>query len=311
MTARYSLGGSTPGNFNDQVAVSSVSETGMIGSSVIDFNLSGGNKGLWYPARSNVSTNRTISVLFRGRITDLASYNSMWGIVGPFAMNTNSLIQYHTNANALQTSCYNYIGTQGVNSSIGDALSSTTYYDWVVTWDGTTSANSFKLYRDGSSIGTVTPTQAWANPLDTKLLSHISLGNLSGLAYSKFKLEEFVIWDYVIDPTSVALTSGTGSLNGASRTAFVDVTSLDGASYSDPGIANVKTGTSYTYNGSSLTGTYTGSDRWSDPGVAYVSNGVQYKADSTTNNKTGTYNPAADVWANSKALTVAKFLGLK
>lgn len=57
---------------------------------------------------------------------------------------------------------------------------------------------------------------------------------------------------------------------------------------SDPGIANVKTGTTYGFGGSSLTGTYDGSDRWTDPGFANVLSGVQYKANSTTNNRTGT-----------------------
>lgn len=41
--------------------------------------------------------------------------------------------------------------------------------------------------------------------------------------------------------------------------------------------------------------TYNGSDRWSDPGEVYVNAGVQYKANSTTNNKTGTSTVAADV----------------
>lgn len=82
----------------------------------------------------------------------------------------------------------------------------------------------------------------------------------------------------------------------------------------DPGVGNVRLSTAYTINGVaktgtvtvptaantktgvavdvSDTGTYTGSDRWSDPAIANVSVGVQYKADSTTNNRTGTLQTA-------------------
>ncbi len=80
----------------------------------------------------------------------------------------------------------------------------------------------------------------------------------------------------------------------------------------DPGIANVRDATAYSINGvsktgnlvvpiagsvktgvtydtlSSVTGTYTGSDRWSDPGEANVRLATAYQADSLTNNKTGT-----------------------
>jgi hypothetical protein len=54
-----------------------------------------------------------------------------------------------------------------------------------------------------------------------------------------------------------------------------------------PTTGNVKTGITY---GASLgqTGTYDGSDRWTDPGVANVLAGVDYKANSTSNNRTGT-----------------------
>lgn len=57
---------------------------------------------------------------------------------------------------------------------------------------------------------------------------------------------------------------------------------------SDPGIASVKTGTAYIIDGTDFTGTYTGSDRWSDPGTSHVESGISYKANSLTNNKTGT-----------------------
>ena len=85
------------------------------------------------------------------------------------------------------------------------------------------------------------------------------------------------------------------------------------AGYTDPGVANVRAGTTYNFanpgapnrtgtmdlpaasnvhvgvqfDGASKTGSYDGSDRWSDPGVDNVYLGVQYKANSPTNNRTG------------------------
>ena len=63
---------------------------------------------------------------------------------------------------------------------------------------------------------------------------------------------------------------------------------IQGAGYTDPGIASVKTGVGYSFAGSALTGTYDGSDRWTDPGEANVRLSTAYKANSTSNNKTGT-----------------------
>lgn len=52
-----------------------------------------------------------------------------------------------------------------------------------------------------------------------------------------------------------------------------------------------KTGTAFGAAGA-LTGTYAGLDRNSDPGESNVKLGVTYKSDSTSDNKTGTYDPS-------------------
>lgn len=57
-----------------------------------------------------------------------------------------------------------------------------------------------------------------------------------------------------------------------------------------PSLANTKVGVA----GDGGTGTYDGSDRWSDPGSTNVKTGVAYKANSLTNNETGSYAPVAD-----------------
>ncbi len=52
---------------------------------------------------------------------------------------------------------------------------------------------------------------------------------------------------------------------------------------------NVKTAITFGA-GLASTGTYDGSDRWTDPGVSHVEAGEVYKANSTSNNRTGTLN---------------------
>jgi hypothetical protein len=92
-----------------------------------------------------------------------------------------------------------------------------------------------------------------------------------------------------------------------------------------PSEANTKTGVSF--DNSTKTGTYDGSDRWTDLAAVEVLSGLAYKANSTTNNRTGSLlGGGSSVWdANltshttagtfgafvQKLLTVAKFLGLK
>ncbi|OPZ92910.1 MAG: hypothetical protein BWY72_02497 [Bacteroidetes bacterium ADurb.Bin416] len=96
----------------------------------------------------------------------------------------------------------------------------------------------------------------------------------------------------------VAGDGGTGTYDGSDR-------------WTDPGEGNVRLSTAYKANSTSNNktgtvvvptagntkigastdvsgiGTYDGSDRWSDPGVSNVKNGTTYKANSTSDNRTG------------------------
>jgi hypothetical protein len=123
----------------------------------------------------------------------------------------------------------------------------------------------------------------------------------------------------------------TGSYDGSDR-------------WTDPGIANVRSGVQYKANSTSnnrtgdvtipaasqvkigiqydtlnsVTGTYDGSDRWTDPGESVVLENIQYKANSLTNNKTGTLDlssvataTAAAVWnTDLSSYTTANTAGL-
>jgi hypothetical protein len=116
-----------------------------------------------------------------------------------------------------------------VNTAATWSATAGTVVDLVVTWDGTTDADKIIFYLDGSSVETETAAGISTYPnFPDGILSELITGfnhpnNIGG----DFDMNEFVIWDSVIDPTSVLLTSGTGSLEGSDRTAFVDVAADD------------------------------------------------------------------------------------
>lgn len=243
---------------------------------------------LVYPVRG-LTTARTISVLMRVKLSSAGLFG-LFEKSGGGSYHTNRLSLFMatndwrvtaTNANA-QTSPFN---NQTIQTS---APTTGQYLDIVWTWDGTNGTNAFKLWVDGSNVASLTAGGSLASTLDASLTDFISLGGVTGVDGTLWKFNECVVWDEVINPASVALVGGTGQLDGSTRTAFVDVASLDGSLYTDPGEANVKTGQGYTFAGASKTGTYDGSDRWSDPGVANVRAGTAYKANSSSNNRTGT-----------------------
>lgn len=396
--ARLSYGGKTPGMVLQSSAANPPiyeADAGAIGGNRINMDRSAAiaRAIVWNAHQLQaVSTSRAISVLIRCKLGVNSSTLGIWHRDSGGGLNwgANRLGIQVTSANNWVVYANNEYGQTAINgTSFGTQnVGTSNWVDLLFTWDGTTSANAAKFYIDATLLGQATATGALNSTFDWRVCPSIWLGGGYGCNNARMYVNEMVVWDSVIsDPTSVTLTSGTGSLNGNSRTAFVDVTALDGLSYSfptaaqiktgvsytnagtagtgtydgsdrwsDPGITNVRSGTAYKANSTinnmtgtcavptaaqtktgvsvdATTGTYTGSDRWSDPGVSYVANGRQYQADSLTNNRTGTYNPApsaadiADaVWDEAtsghttagtfglliqKLLTVAKFLGLK
>lgn len=305
--ARYSSSGKTPGLIAPIAAnipvIAASAISGVIGGSVLDFDksIALASRYAEYVGRNNTPT-KAFSVLIR------LAYGSAPGLFGIWSFGSGvqglfNRVMLYNNGTTLNFRYYDYAQTLQINLSGSWTATLDTIYDIFVSWDGTTAANAAKVYVDNVLI--VQGTASAARPTDdrNKIIS-IEVGCTSfDVASTRIKVNEFVIWDTVESSGSVTLSdSSSGALNGASRTLFVNAASFDGTSNSDPGIANVKTGTAYTIAGSALTGTYTGSDRWTDPLEANVAHGVVYKADSTTNNKTGTYDPNAEVLAKIASL---------
>jgi hypothetical protein len=166
------------------------------------------------------------------------------------------------------------------------AFVANTRYDLVVTVTGDTTASGVKTYFDAVLKTSNTAAQAWGAgaAYDNKRFDSIILGAANNLKTTQVYVQDVNIWNEIIDPTAVTLTTGSGSLNGNSRTAFVDSSAFEGGSYTQLSEANVANGVPFTYNGTAYTGSL------SFPSVSDI---------------------ATAVWNHAKALTIGKFLGLK
>jgi hypothetical protein len=291
--ARYGGGGITGVSLSNTTAISSASDGGALSGYLTDLTATGGAHAIVFPGRDNTPASRSQSYLIRVKInyTGSPAANRCLFSLGYGGSTLGPVFQmWHTSTGNLVAYCKNEVNQIALSSTSFGAWSPTsgTYYDIVFKWDGTTTANAAKVYIDNSLLGQATASFALTASWTSLYYNVIVLGYTPSVNTSAYYLDEFVIWDGDQDTSATTLVSGSGALNGASRTSLVDAAAFDGSSYTDPGEASVKTGTAYTYNGSAKTGTYTGSDRWTDPGIANVRTGTAYKADSTTNNRTGT-----------------------
>lgn len=330
LTARYAPGGGAPGQVGT-VSLVTTSGTGIIGSGYIDMSASYGSKGLYWPAgNGNFPTSNKVSMLFRVAIIGSNTLSNSLGGLG-FVQQIGTLMAGFQ-SNTL------YLDAEGLTGGdiglLNNAFTPTLgrFYDVVYTFDmtSTSNPNAIQIYVDGVLLNWNNITApAWGAGPRTNLNAYtINLGMCPAFINTRLQVNEFVIWDGIIDPTSGGL-----NLNGQSRSSFVACSSFDGTVNVDPGQANVRNGQAYTIAGvaktgtlavptasqvlsgvavdagtgnvqlpaasdvkvgttfgasGGSTGTYDGSDRWSDPGQANVWWSVPYKANSLTPNKVGT-----------------------
>lgn len=294
-----------------------------IGGSRLTFDTAQNDiRGWVWPGFSNASLTGKYSVLIRVKFPavpsgTLANNTFLFAISGFVGLGANQVAGVGLSLNTdstLRVHLWDYRGQQiFANSSFGSWSPSTgVWYDVVLTWDGSTSANKVKCYIDGVSLGTKTATSTAADANGNFMQAIIGLGYsiVSGYRGDSY-VNEFVIWDDEIDPTSGGL-----NLSGASRSSFVSTSGLvlDPNTSTDPGVANVlSTAGAYTINGvsktptyvavgasnvktgvtfgagSASTGSYDGSDRWTCPSAGDLrSTASALKCNSTSTNLTGT-----------------------
>lgn len=133
--------------------------------------------------------------------------------------------QVYQNASAYQLLMFNDAGTTIRNASTTVDPSVNQWDDMVVTWDGTTGANALKFYINNVVVNATASAAA-----GTVNHQAISIGTItSGVPNARYLFNEMVVWNEVIDPGTVTLTTGSGALDGPTRTAFVNVALYNGA----------------------------------------------------------------------------------
>lgn len=266
------------------VVVTGLSHASVFGGSAIDCEASANFRYLSYPGHRNVGTAAagamTVIVRFVPNFTGAPPSNQ-----GLISFDTGvrdfyaSYFQLILNTSGQLTMYFAKGDASGLHVNSNTTATKTDWvagqaYDICFSWDGTTGAGKMKFSIQGVAFDTMTPLVATSfQPLHIRALQ---LGYTDDANRVTGKYNEVLIFDSAENHVYTA------------RTDFYTTTAFDELSNVDPGIASVKTGTGYTIAGVALTGTYTGSDRWTDPGIANVRSGTAYKADSTSNNRTGT-----------------------
>lgn len=293
LNARSGLSGNnayswTPNGPTAPLTLSTTGFTGEIGASSINVNVANGNGRIGWPGYNNIASpsqwiaNPGISVL--SRVAFPITNTGNWGIfcLGPWGLSGPGNVILFLTGGQLEIIQAGFNTTNGVVFNAPASLSINTFYDIVWTWDGTTGANAFKLYINNVLFAQMASSQAWATIAQP--WPAISMGGVGGVGSGTY-VNEFVIWNGVINPASVLLDSGLGALSGNTRTSPVTCSVFDGSVYTDPGIAQVTNGTAYTFAGVAKTGTFT-CPTSTDPGQNNVLNGVGYIISGVS--KTGT-----------------------
>ena len=263
LNAFYSRQGKEPGIFKKSTdadpAPTSYGDASVFGGQAIDFsNASTYPKGLIYPGFRNFSMNQAWTI--RMRIVPF------WTGLPPA---TQALFTFARNVDIggtyPQFYCYlradgqidifcatNLDGGSGYfAATIPDTVSCTSgvAFEIQISWTGLTGggANTVKYSRDGANaLNVAAPSTAW-NADNWKWISAFKLGyapGVMGTDCTKFALNELLIFDTAEPQTYTARTAFDSS-----RTAY------DALDNSDPGVANVRSGTVYTFGGDSKTGT--------------------------------------------------------
>lgn len=224
----YYSGESSSGYWTGNSQPTSGADVGALSGGLINLT-NAANQCLLYEARNNCPDGRPMSGLLRVKMpyTGAPSATSYgFFVLGPQSSTLLNLTMHHMVTTG-QLRMHGRVQNTSIilnEQSFGTWTDNETgtYYDIVWTWDGTTTANAFKVYIDAELLGQATATTALPTTFMGKDWKLISLGTGSRQAISNYYLDEFVLWNTVIDPTAVVLADGTtGSLNGASRTSLV------------------------------------------------------------------------------------------
>ena len=234
LNARYAPEGATAETVGSGThAVVNSNQAGINGSTSIDMSgASATERPLLYLGGDNLPAGRAFSILMRLYFDDVATSQGLLTLGFGGRIEQFGIFLYFHSTNQIRFECNDESGNNFLNTGTTSFATISTWHDVVITFTGDTTANGNKIYLDGvlddQATSTVTmPADMSAYRASTGPIK-MGYGGNDTYDLSRYHLDELVIWDSVIDPTSVTLTSGLGSLNGASRTAYVDVAAQDG-----------------------------------------------------------------------------------
>ena len=294
VNARYSSSGANPGYSKflggTDPAPAAFGHASVFGGQAIRLNAAtyNGTKILQYVGRNNFSANQAFTILFRwvpdftGAPSQLVGFFELLGggntgTPGIQAYWSNSDNAFHVGVvNSQGQTCFNLTSAAHTSFTQGQAQ------EFMISWDGTTSANAVKFSIDGVESATATASNPWISGTNLTL-NAMGFGgqrNTFDNIGSPYAVNEIVIYDTAENHVYSA------------RTDFITVSAFDGQSNSGISDSVVKTGTAYVVAGVASTGTYDGSDRWTCPIAGNLIQGApDLKCNSTSTNLVGTYVP--------------------
>lgn len=270
------------------VAVANTDTTSINGSTSIDLGVSGyGNHAVVYDGKRNIGAAgaRDFSGNIRVKLGQLAATQNIfsWGSMRS-TIGFNSLQLYVDTTNIMRL--YMSDGTGNLifdNQSIAALnITTTTWYDFAYTWDNTN--RRITIYQDGVTLSSQVSAMRYFGFQDNFTITSIAeimLGVTRAGIACNIRIDEIVLWDTLKSGASIA-----AFFTGAARSSYYSFVSTT-SQYTDPGASNVLSGTGYTFDGVSYTGTYH-NPLYTDPGVANVLSGTSYIFNDTT--LTGTYH---------------------
>jgi len=259
-TPRFSNSGSQHQIYNvDSAPAPSITvDATVLGGSKLDFNSEASGNSIAWPGWKNFSTKKAFSILMRYQVNFTGTPPQTRGMLLMDTFFQFKEFQFAIDSNGKFRPLIPKAGTgNNFNSPVGTFVNSFTSgdeVDIVIATDGL-SGNDLEFWSDGVQRDTF----AW--PADNDLnktegyFPSIQFGTERSSQRGLGDLVEVVIWDEKIDPTNIPLVGGSGSLNGESRTAFVDAAAFGALSFTNLDVSDVRSGLAYTAAGIGKTGT--------------------------------------------------------
>ncbi len=272
----YQSTGSSVGFPSDSAAVTSAADGGALSGNSI--NMSGtANESVIFTGVGNAGANRARSMLFRYKpnYTGTPAANRPLfqlglgrGARGPFIEFWHASITGKITVNGHETTDNTIFSSATFTTAFSPT--SGTWYDLFWSWDGLNTAGGMQFWVDASSIGTLTAARSLVSPWKAEYFTPVTFDATTDITgANNSNIDEVVIWDtQITDPTTISLDSGSGSLNGASRSSLVAATNVDGSVWTALAANKILTGNSQTQAGVVVNGSAVAGALFRNPSLA-------------------------------------------